>query len=260
MSFNTASLLCLATACLVPFAASAADETLQPQHQRLDNARIFPYFAAGGGWESTITLLNVFEENISYRIRFRTASGQPAMVTFRANDGSLTTGSEVQGELQDDNSDRIVLMDAGALQVGWAELEYDGESRIAGVLTFRQRVSGRPDFESSVLLTRDDQKTLYMPFDNTANYATTVAVTNTSTDNATTVQLRVWEADGEQILTREIQVFPNTTVAFSLREQYPELNGRSGQLRLDGSGDRLAAIGFLFNPAGAFSSVPIVSR
>jgi hypothetical protein len=260
MSLNPVRLFCFATACLLPVAASAADGSIQPAHQRLDNARIFPYFAAGGGWESTVTLMNLFEEDIGYRVRFYTATGQPAQVTFRTNDGTMTTASEVQGELQDDNSDRIVIVDAGPLQVGWAELEYDGESRIAGVLTFRQRVSGRPDFESSVLLTRHDQTTLYMPFNNTQNFATTVAITNPSMDNATTVQLRVWDAEGSQLLTREIQIFPRTTVAFSLRDQYPELNGRSGQLRLDGSGDRLSAIGFLFNPAGAFSSLPVVYR
>src|SRR3954447_11085261 len=49
---------------------------------RIDNARIFPFFASGGGWESTITLNNVFEASIQYTLRFRGINGQPAQVTF----------------------------------------------------------------------------------------------------------------------------------------------------------------------------------
>lgn len=241
-----------------PLSARAAEAPVA--HARIDNARVFPFLASGGGWESTIMLINVFESGIDYRLSFRGNNGQPLPVTFRTPDGRITTADTIQGNLGDDSSATFVLTDSGALQTGWAVLEYDGESRISGMLTFRQRVIGRPDFESSVSLTRDDETRVYLPFDNGAGYATTLAITNPSAADNTDLTLRFWDGSGSEIVTRNLRVPAGTTVAFSLRDQYPELNGRSGQLRIEGTGGRLATMALRFNPSGAFSTVPIVSR
>jgi len=134
-----AGTLLLTLFCLVADAPSA-------RGAKIDNARIFPFWAGGGRWESTITLINVFESNIGYRLSFYAANGQPALVSYRTADGRVTAANTIQGDLGDDSSAVFVIIDAGSLQTGWARLDYDGESRIGGVLTFRQRVAGRPDF------------------------------------------------------------------------------------------------------------------
>jgi hypothetical protein len=243
----------------VPSISLAADAA-PVRNARIDNARIFPFFASGGGWESTITLINVFESSIGYRLSFRGINGQPVQVTYRTADGRVTSADAIQGQLGDDSSATFVLIDVGNLQTGWSTLEYDGESRINGMLTFRQRVSGRPDFESSVILTRDDETPAYMPFDNTQAYATSVAITNPSLTDNTNLQLRFWDSSGSEIITRDIPLSAGTTIAFSIPERYPELAGRSGQLRIQGSASRLATIALRFNPGGAFSTVPVVRR
>jgi len=250
---------CLTVLLVLPSLILGAEPSLV-KNSRIDNARIFPFFAGGGGWESTIMIINVFEASIGYRLSFRGINGQPLQVTFRTLDGRVTSSDKIEGQLGDDSSATFVLVDVGALQTGWAVLDYDGESRIAGMLTFRQRVSGRPDFESSVTLTRDDEARVYMPFDNTLGYTTTLAITNPSAGENSSLQLRFWDASGREILTREIQLSAGSTTAFSLPERYPELIGRSGQLRIEGSGSRLATMALRFNPSGAFSTVPVVSR
>ncbi len=239
---------------------SLAADAGPTKEARIDNARIFPFFASGGGWESTITLLNVFESGIGYRLSFRGVNGQPAQVTYRTPDGRVTAADNIQGQLGDDSSVTFVLIDVGSLQTGWAVLDYDGESRISGSVTFRQRVSGRPDFESSVSLTRDVETPAYMPFDNTLSYATTLAITNPSSSDNTTLQLRFWDPNGSEIITRTIQLSAGTTVSFSIPERYPELAGRAGQLRIQGSGSRLSTLALRFNPSGPFSTVPVVTR
>jgi len=227
---------------------------------RIDNARIFPFFASGGGWESTVTLINVFETSIGYRLSFRGVNGQPVQVSYRTPDGRVTSADTIQGTLGDDSSATFVLVDAGTLQTGWARLDYDGESRIGGMVTFRQRVSGRPDFESSVTLAREDETPVYLPFDNTLGYATTLAITNPAVSDNTDLQLRFWDASGREIITRNLTLSAGTTTAFSIPDRYPELAGRSGQLRIQGSASRLATLALRFNPAGAFSTIPVASR
>ena len=227
---------------------------------KIDNARIFPFWAGGGGWESTITLINVFESDIGYRLSFYAASGQPAVVSYRTADGRVTAANTIQGDLPDDSSAVFVLVDTGSLQTGWARLDYDGESRIGGVLTFRQRVAGRPDFESSVTLTREDETPVYLPFDNTLGAVTSLAITNPSSSDNTDLQLRFWDSSGREITTRNITLSAGTTTAFSIPDQFPELVGRSGQLRIQGSSGSLSTLALRFNSSGSFSTVPVATR
>ncbi len=243
---------------LTPFCFGA--DALSARDAKINNARIFPFWAGGAGWESTITLINVFESNIGYRLSFYAANGQPALVSYRTADGRVTAANTIQGELGDDSSAIFVLIDAGSLQTGWARLDYDGESRIGGVLTFRQRVAGRPDFESSVTLTREDETPVYLPFDNTLGAVTTLAITNPSSSDNTDLQLRFWDSSGREITTRNITLSARTTTAFSIPDQYPELVGRSGQLRIQGSSGSLSTLALRFNPSGPFSTVPVATR
>jgi hypothetical protein len=260
----TRNKLVLLFACAALLAALPGDgfaaEPNAGNKARIDNARIFPFFASGGGWESTVTLNNVSEASIGYTLRFRGINGQPAQVTLRASDGRMTLADTVQGQLGDDSSTSYVLTDAGPLQTGWVVLEYDGESRIGGMLTFRQRVTGRPDFESSVVLSRDDETRVYIAFDNTQSYSTTLAITNPSPTDNTDLRIRFWDPSGSEIITRDIRLSAGTTIAFSLPERYPELVGRLGQLRIESTGERLSTIALRFNPSGAFSTVPVISR
>ena len=227
---------------------------------KIDNAGIFPFWAGGGGWESTITLVNVFESSIGYRLSFYAANGQPALVSYRTADGRVTAANTIQGDLGDDSSAVFVLIDAGSLQTGWARLDYDGESRIGGVVSFRQRVAGRPDFESSVTLTREDEAPAYLPFDNTLGAVTTLAITNPSSSDNTDLQLRFWDSSGREITTRNITLSAGTTTAFSIPDQFPELVGRSGQLRIQGSSGSLSTLALRFNSSGSFSTVPVATR
>jgi len=254
------SILACVVALFVASPVCRGADTSPPRDTRIDNARIFPFFASGGGWQSTISLINVFESNIGYKLSFRGVNGQPLQVSYRTPDGRITSADTIQGQLGDDSSTTFVLIDAGVLQTGWVRLDYDGESRIAGLVTFRQRITGRPDFESSVTLAREDETPVYLPFDNTLGYATTLALTNPSATDNTDLQLRFWDPSGSEIITRTVTLSAGTTTAFSIPDRYPELVGRSGQLRIQGSASRLATLALRFNPSGAFSTIPVASR
>src|SRR6476469_4193897 len=67
---------CVALLLILPSLILAAEPS-PTKDARIDNARIFPFFASGGGWESTIMLINVFEASIGYRLSFRGINGQP---------------------------------------------------------------------------------------------------------------------------------------------------------------------------------------
>ncbi len=205
-------------------------------------------------------MINVFESGIGYRLSFRGVNGQPVQVSYRTADGRVTSADTIQGQLGDDSSATFVLQDVGTLQTGWARLDYDGESRIGGMVTFRQRVAGRLDFQSSVTLAREDETPVYLPLNNAQGYATTLAITNPSASKNTDLQLRFWDASGSEISTRNITLSAGTTTAFSVPDRFPELAGRVGQLRIQGSASGLATLALRFNPSGAFSTIPLSSR
>ena len=61
---------------------------------RIDNARILPFFASGGGWESTISLINVFETTIVFLFAARMASQCRSRIAQRTAALPLPTRSK----------------------------------------------------------------------------------------------------------------------------------------------------------------------
>jgi hypothetical protein len=109
-------------------------------------------------------------------------------------------------------------------------------------------------------LTREDETPVYLPFDNTLGAVTTLAITNPSSSDNNDLQLRFWDSSGREITTRDITLSAGTTTAFSIPDQFPELVGRSGQLRIQGSSGSLATLALRFNGSGAFSTAPVATR
>jgi hypothetical protein len=87
-----------------------------------------------------------------------------------------------------------------------------------------------------------------------------LAITNPSSSDNTDLQLRFWDSSGREITTRNITLSAGTTTAFSIPDQFPELVGRSGQLRIQGSSGSLSTLALRFNSSGSFSTVPVATR
>ena len=95
------SLLCAGFALLTLMTCAAADSpaaATPAPGARVDGARIFPFFAGGGGWESTILLSNIADATSNYRslvLQLRRAAGAGYFV--RGKDARITSAQVIEG-------------------------------------------------------------------------------------------------------------------------------------------------------------------
>lgn len=223
---------------------------------------VFPHFANGGGWETLLVLVNIGNTTVKFDQEFRSQSGSPLPVTFRTYpEGEIVTTAFATGTLPAGSSFRIVLYDTGQpVQIGWSALNYDtSNGRLGGFAIFRLKVSGRPDFEALVPLSAYDDSEFYMPYDNLEGFVTSLALLNPVSPGGltTTVRATVLDARGNTLSTSNLTLTPGQQMAFAIPDQFPATRSRTGVIRFSGSTNRLSALGFRFNPGGAFATVPI---
>jgi hypothetical protein len=149
-----------------------------------------------------------------------------------------------------------------ATQVGWAVVEYDSSNaRLGGYAIFRQRISGRPDFEALSPLSSDSDSRFYLPVDEIQGFVTAMAICNPASNTSTNVLLQMLSMDGVEIARRNITLAPGAQMAFTIQDYFPQMANRLGTLYVSGSSNRLSALGLRFNTSGgsAFSSIPIMN-
>src|SRR5690606_17801867 len=111
--------------------------------------RVFPHFVAGGGWQTTLTLVNMSPVPQEFTIDFYTDDGQPLVIPIPTVGGTIQRMTSAQAVMPAFSTRSYSTADIDAVaSSGWALLTYDAsKGRIGGYGVFRQRVAGRPDFE-----------------------------------------------------------------------------------------------------------------
>ncbi|MDX2179423.1 MAG: hypothetical protein SFV18_07515 [Bryobacteraceae bacterium] len=220
----------------------------------------FPQVAIGGGWTTTFYITNLGTATETADLDFWTGSGGLWQASFqgtRADRISLRIGPGQTAVLQSDNP--------STLETGWATLFNDNSSsaNVVGVAVFRQRVTGRPDFEAGVPLTGLFDRRFVLQFDNTQGYVTSVAlaagVTSVST-TSTAVSVTVRDENGNTLATHALSLPAFGHTAFALSDRFPSTANRRGSIVFTSSTDSLSALGLRFTPGGAFTTMPILTN
>ena len=226
---------------------------------------VFPHLATGGGWETIIVILNMSNASVPFKMRFYGQDGNPMPVTFRNYpELQLTTTAAAEGQLRPGGSFNFALFSSTPdTRVGWASLEYNATTttRLGGYAIFRQKVTGRADYEAVVPLSAYDDFKFYMPFDNIQGFITAMALTNPASNATNRITIRARDLNGDLITQTEITLPPSGQTAFVLTDRLPELANRLGTIYVESSLNRLSGLGIRFNAAGgnAFSSIPILN-
>ena len=224
---------------------------------------VFPHFAFGGGWNTTLVIANMSLQTVTFDQYFVDQLGNPLPVTFQTiPGGQIITTTSAHGVLQPNSSFNIVLFDPGpgsVLQIGWSFLVYDStHSRLGGFSIFQNALSFGT-FEALVPLSGNDDYKFYMPFDNRAPFATSIAIANPGT-TPTTVTFTFRDTKGNLLANVIENVAAGNQQAFALSSIAPEIDGFAGTVYVAGSTRTLSALGFRFNLLSyAFATVPIMN-
>jgi hypothetical protein len=229
---------------------------------------VLPQLVDGSGWQTSFVITNLDSQPRNYALDFFADNGSRLMLPLAgAPDGATT----VWGQLLPHGT--IMLDSVGsapALRQGYAMLvtldrpanEAGAQvipSKVAGYAVFRQRVSGRPDYEAAVPISSRFDVRFTVPFDNRAGFSTGVALVNSDFQNGASVAMTARAGDGTVIRSDTFAIPAGGKLVFSVPTRYAELADRFGVLQFWTSGRMLSGLGLRFNATGPFTATPALS-
>ena len=213
--------------------------------------------ASGGGWKTTLTIVNLSSTQNSVRVALRGDDGRalnlPVVITQQGN-AQGATASSIERTME---SGAGLLIEseapvASATQVGWAEVISSGP--VAGFAIFRQRGLDGRDSEGTAPLDSSKTASLVLPFDNTAGFVTGVALVN-STTQAVVVNAAIRDDNGAQIGLQAVALPAMGHTSFAI-DRFSITSGRRGIIEFQNTGGgAVTGLGLRFSPFGSFTSV-----
>jgi hypothetical protein len=218
----------------------------------------FAHIATGGGWDTTITLINFGTSPIVARLRFwddngaplslPVVAGQNPAVTTPSFDQTISPGASTVVDLQSQLASTVV---------GWAEVDASPAAVIGGFAIFQYQDSVTSSQGTSPLTT-STSTALFVPYDN-MGYTTGVALANQAATTAS-LSLKIRDANGTIIGTDSLLLAPNGHTAFVVVGKYPFTSGQRGIIEISSQSSGVSGLGFRFSPTGSFTSVPVTFR
>jgi sugar lactone lactonase YvrE len=218
------------------------------------------HVAAGGGWVTVISLINTSTAPVNVTVQLRGDDGSalslPVTVT-QASGAQTTTASSFNGSI---NPNGTLLLSTGdgipSTAVGWANVLSTGS--ISGFAIFRFiGPSGVSEGTVPLQSTQASYSKITVPFDNTANFQTGVALANLSS-SPVTVTATVWDQSGSPIDMQSFTLLANGHTAFNVATQWTSTDNKQGIIVLQSNGGGLTGLGLRFSPFGTFTSVPSI--
>jgi hypothetical protein len=205
-----------------------------------------PHYASNGGWTTSLVITSESGEAMTYmRTHYSDAGAvllRPGLVSVAAN----TTVEVVMGG------------STGTIQTGWILVETDRPANVSAI--FRERVSGRPDFEAAVPA-RDATARIATVYDNRAGYSTGMALANPNS-RAIRLNVSLRNSSGAVLRTASLNVAAFGHTAFFIDDTWTQTANNFGRIEIEavdqatGEGRTFVPIGLRFSPGGAFTTLP----
>jgi hypothetical protein len=215
------------------------------------------HVAAGGGWRTTLTLINTGKFSARFRLSFFEDSGNPLSLPLQLpqTSAAIPASSSLERELEA-GATLVVLCDGSELRTGWAQLATDGP--ITAFAIFGQRMPGY-DREALVPLGYGNAGSYVLPFDNTSGLVTSMAVANLVAAPAS-ITVTIRDDAGAVAASDSIWLPALGHSAFEVVNRFPKTAGIRGTLELQTpDAGRIDLLGFRFNP-GSFTTIPVLPQ
>jgi hypothetical protein len=219
--------------------------------------------ASGAGWKTTLTIINLSAGPNSLTVSFHGDDGSPLILPLVVTQQGVVQSATTSSVNRTLGSGATLLIESegpvsSSILVGWAEVL--SSAPVSGFSIFRQRGQDGRDSEGTASLQSTTSSSLVLPFDNTAGFATGVALVNLMTDPVI-VNAVIRDDNGTQIGLQAVVLSGKAHSSFFLADRFFVTSGRRGTIEFQNTaGGAVAGIGLRFNPFGSFTSVPIMIR
>ena len=216
------------------------------------------HLASGGGWKTTIILLNNGSVQAQAQLNFFDEAGNPLALPLNFPQGLIAavTAATITKTIQ--AGGELVMESQGpdnSLSVGSAQLFTDGS--ISGFIIFRYNPSGQ---EASVPLQIQNATSYTLSFDNTGGLATGVAVANVSNQPAS-IQTILRDDTGAVLATDSIRLAGSGHLSFVVTDRYAAAGQRRGTIELQTPANgQLSALAIRAATSGAYTTIPAATK
>ena len=224
----------------------------------------FAHIAVGGGWHTTITLVNLLPSATTAQVTFFSDSGSALVVAATGQ----TANSQYSMNIPATGSATLVLPDSGPNVTGWAKVTASNSGVLRGQVDFVYHPGAGTNWEGVVPLTPDlastgncilplplpTAGTISFPFDQTSGLAVGLALSNV-TQISQPVAITFVDQNNATIVTDTITLGPLNHMAFMLPDKYPALASRAGIVRITGTTQVVSALALQASPDGGFTTL-----
>jgi hypothetical protein len=232
--------------------------TIDSSGSALPRTGTLSQIASGGGWKTSIYLINASASAVDVKVNLWADSGDALslpLTTTIAGASQSSTASSVS-ETIGPNSTLLIESVAPTPDslTGWAEILSDGA--VAGYSAFHYTSLSGIQSEGTVPLEQTFQTAFDLPFDNVNSFGTGVALANLSATQSESISATVEDAAGNQLASQTINLPANGHQSFSLTGLVPAAEGNRGIIHFSSSAGNVTGLGLRVNPLGGFTSVP----
>jgi len=221
----------------------------------LTRAGSYAQVASGGGWKTTMTLINSSAVNVDAQIDLYADSGSPMTMTLAFQpSASIITASSFRLTLSPNESIVVETEPSGSsVAAGWADVQ--ASRALSGYSIFRFSLPGFPDSEGTAPLDSRLSSSVVMPYDNTNGRRTGLALANQASTPATITAI-LFDQNGDQLTSSQIDLPAFGHSSFFAEDRFPQAANQLGIIQLQSTGN-VTGVGLLFSQSGSFTSVPI---
>jgi hypothetical protein len=235
--------------------------TVAANSPSLSRVGVLSQIAAGGGWISSLYLINNSHSALPLTVNFYGDDGTPLSLaaTLVQGGSSQTQTASTASATLNPYSTLLIETDgqSSTAVTGWADVL--STATLAGYAVFHYTSSEGVQSEGTVALDTSPQTTLQLPYDNTNGLATAVAFTNLATGAASNVTATLWDTSGNQLAALTFNVLPLGHMAFALTDYFPVAKANRGIVVFSNTaGGDITGLGLRVNPAGGVTSLPVL--
>jgi hypothetical protein len=239
--------------------ASGSDE-INIMTTALSLAGSIAQLASGGGWDTTLSLVNTGAAPSEALVNFFGNDGSPLQLPFTFPQSSSSAGSLVASTLDRTlNPNSLLVIDTQQsgnpnTQVGSAQLLTSGN--IGGFAIFKYAPTGQ---EAVVPLETRNAPSYLLAFDNTGTLATGVAIANVATQPAN-IPVVIRDDTGAQLGTDTIKLAAQGHTSFMLTSNYASTKGKRGTMEFATPfSGQISALGLRAN-GSALTTLPVLAN
>jgi streptogramin lyase len=215
--------------------------------------------ASGGGWKSSAYIFNPSAAEVSITVNFWADDGTPLNLplTVTENGGAQSLNATSLSASIAPNA--TVLIETGSQSgvelSGWAEVL--SSAPIQGYGVFHYTSLAGIQSEGTVPLETTFQPSFLMPYDNTNDFQTGLALANLNASAPATVAATIWDEHGSQLAVQTIDLRAGGHASSMLTDLLPATTANRGVIQFRSiPGGNITGLGLRVDPLGGFTSIP----